>query len=137
MNIFLDDVRNVEEMGYMDNAAIYFQNEFKVVRNNREFVKLLDSATEKIEIISFDHDLCPAHYIDLEEAAKNPFGTGQEAFYHFINWITRKGIKYNIKIIFHTMNYHGLEAMVALFKRKTWLTNVELIHTTPIRYLAR
>lgn len=138
MNIFLDDVRNLDDMTYMNNASIYFQNKFEVVRNVAEFKNVLDNSKEMIEIISFDHDLLPNHYGNLKETANNPIGTGQEALLYFINWINRNSIKYEIKIMIHTMNYHGLQAMVNLLSRNSLKkNNINLIQRTPSIYLAR
>jgi len=137
MNIFLDDVRLPTDMGYMNNAAIYFQNEFKVVKNVDEFKKALDSSKEIIEIISFDHDLNPNHYNNLF-ASIGRYGTGGEALQYFINWVKLFNIDYEIKIMFHTMNFHGLMFMEVLFdKQKSMLPNIKLIQKTPSRYLAR
>lgn len=142
MNIFLDDVRVLTDMSYMNKANIYFQNKFEVVRNVDEFKKILDNSNEKIEIISFDHDLLNNHYGDLAKSAKSRFGNGQEALYYLVDWVNRNNIKYKINILFHTMNYHGLKEMIGIFNEQILDSqfddrNINLIDTTPERYLVR
>lgn len=135
MNIFLDDDRNLDDMTYMPFANIYFENEFSIVRNVEDFKKLLDSTKEKINWVSFDHDLEPNHYNNLYQIAGKK-GTGGEALEYFLNWVKMNNIQYNIKLNFHTMNWYGLKYMLNLF-HKYDLKNVDLYEMTPSGYLAR
>lgn len=135
MNIFLDDDRNLDDMTYMYHANIYFENKFEIVKNVEEFKKLLDNTKEKINWISFDHDLEPNHYENLHQIAGKK-GTGGEALQYFLNWVKVNNIEYDIKINFHTMNYHGLRFMVNFLDKEN-LKNVHLYEITPSRYLAR
>lgn len=68
MKIFLDDVRQpgvcLHHMYYTmgDDAAIYNDEDWQIVRNYDEFTKLVKDNIGKIDLISFDHDLAPEHY---------------------------------------------------------------------------
>lgn len=78
MNIFLDDIRQPEDvLQYqihlnkqpiiIDERLFGFNENWKIVRNFNEFKTLLDSVDiDTIDLISFDHDLADEHYTPFE-----------------------------------------------------------------------
>lgn len=56
MKIFLDDLRSVP-MSHNPNKGLGVIEDFVIVRNGEEFIKLVDENINDISLISFDHDL--------------------------------------------------------------------------------
>lgn len=59
-NLFLDDVRELHNCGYM-KTNIYFDRDWIIVRSYDEFVKYITEHGLP-ELVSFDHDLADEHY---------------------------------------------------------------------------
>ena len=73
-NLFLDDVRFLDECSYMNDPR-YMTRNWIIARSYDEFVSILQQKWEQglfPELVSFDHDLADEHYLesmmkDLEE----------------------------------------------------------------------
>lgn len=111
MNIFLDDIRNPTKsyMGYM--SFDYDSKSWQIVRNFLEFKSLIDM-NNKINIISFDHDLIPSHYQHIKDYSiydSDNSKTGWHCLKYFLN-----NYKFNfneVNVILHSMSGQGVEAM--------------------------
>ena len=55
MKIFLDDIREVN-MSHNSNKGLGDITDFNIVRNDKEFINIIDSHFDEITLISFDHD---------------------------------------------------------------------------------
>lgn len=63
--LFLDDVRQVRDACYyVVNPKIYWEEDWDIVRNYKEFVEYIEK-NGLPDLISFDHDLADEHYEDL------------------------------------------------------------------------
>lgn len=56
MKVFLDDKRTVE-MSHNSNKGLGDLKDFIVLRNDKSFIDFINKNFEKIDLISFDHDL--------------------------------------------------------------------------------
>ena len=68
--LFLDDIRNPLDAYSYTKFKLFLDNDWKIVRNYKEFVNYIEVAWEKYsffpEIIAFDHDLDRSHYMPQE-----------------------------------------------------------------------
>ena len=76
MRLFLDDIRVPKDcIDYMHRRigklAIEYYEDWIIVRNYDDFCKILEENIDKIEIISFDHDLADEHMIDYHKNQGN------------------------------------------------------------------
>ena len=56
MKVFLDDKR-VVEMSHNPNKGLGEINDFVILRDDKSFIDFINQNFDKIELISFDHDL--------------------------------------------------------------------------------
>lgn len=56
MKIFLDDIRSVE-MSHNSKKGLGEINDFVIIRNDKDFIDIVEKNFDEIELISFDHDL--------------------------------------------------------------------------------
>lgn len=110
-NLFLDDVRNPEDVfGYTQDSA-YVDKEWVTVRDYVEFVAhIVDKYLNDNELpllISFDHDLAPEHYEqDFSEISSYSMRTG----YDCAKWLTNFCIDCDVSLPdykIHSMNPVG------------------------------
>lgn len=68
MKLFLDDIRQPKDACYLViNPAIYWEDDWQVVKNYPEFCKWI-KFNGLPKIVSFDHDLADVHYeIDFND----------------------------------------------------------------------
>jgi len=69
INIFLDDYRQPQEAYSYTKNAIYLTEKWEIAKNYPQFCKKLEWIKSKgyeIGIVSFDHDLINAHYVELQ-----------------------------------------------------------------------
>jgi hypothetical protein len=118
-NLFLDDVRMPKETFDYTFQQIYLDEEWIIVRNYDEFVKIIEEKGLP-EIISFDHDLADAHYEHQERLDNNAYDIMEEKTgYHCAKWliiycINKKELPATILI--HSMNPAGSLNIKSLFK---------------------
>ena len=67
MRVFLDDLRRIDQ-SHNENKGLG-NLDFTIVRNDVDFYEIIDNPLDKIELISFDHDL--ACYRDWETDRKS------------------------------------------------------------------
>lgn len=131
MKLFLDDVRQPENcVGYMYTRIgklnpIYLE-EWKIVRDFREFCQFIESYYDKITHVSFDHDLADEHYdpsmfADDDyryEEISNSFKerTGYDCAKWMIEFFKEKNHPLPQFIFIHSMNPIGREKIKNLFK---------------------
>lgn len=100
MYIFLDDIRNPEDVTWVKLPK---KVEWKVVRNYKEFVELLESLKDIPTHISFDHDLADHHYTGDYTGER----TGHSCAKALIEIAIDKNWKHLPKITVHSMNPVG------------------------------
>ena len=113
LNLFLDDYRDPDDVyKYIDNFD-YISKIWVVVKNYNEFIKHIKTFGLP-EIISFDHDLAPEHYVSLVEH-EIPYSRFKEKTgYDCVIWLCEYCLKHNKKLpeyLFHTQNRIGLMNM--------------------------
>ncbi len=130
MKIFLDDIRNPEDcvkyMGERIGALTYlYMGQWLVVRNYKEFVKVVSENINEITHISFDHDLG-------EDIAQFEFENGLyskrqarrrkkevKSGYDCAKWMKdfyRSKNKQHPVMFVHSMNPVGTQNIINLFK---------------------
>lgn len=119
-NLYLDDFRNPIDSAYYRGEAIYAHEEWEVVRNYDEFVKIIQEKGLP-EIISFDHDLADEHYgmhdhIDEMEYSAYQEKTGYDCAKWLINYCIDNNKKLPATILIHSMNPAGSQNIKSLFE---------------------
>ena len=129
MKIFLDDIRNpqdcVKYMGERIGALTYlYMGNWIVVRNYKEFVKVVSENINEITHVSFDHDLSDIHY--GETSFKNGVVnigykevSSEKTGYDCAKWIKdfyRSKNKQHPVMFVHSMNPVGTQNIINLFK---------------------
>jgi hypothetical protein len=117
-NLFLDDIRNPSDcLGYTRDHR-YTQLKWVVVRNYNDFNKEILRRFiegEIPEVVSFDHDLCDAHYDPSMYVSKEAYEevsadfkemTGKEAAMSLVNFCLNFDIPLP-EIMIHTQNPIG------------------------------
>ena len=123
MKLFLDDVRQPENcVGYMHTRIgklnpIYLE-EWKIVRDFKEFREFVESYYDKITHVSFDHDLADIHYdpSTWTESFKYKEETGYDCAKWMIEFFKEKNHPLPQFIFIHSMNPIGREKIKNLFK---------------------
>lgn len=131
MKLFLDDVRSPTDcLKYMDRRIgqrnlVYKEGNWVIVRNYDQFVEYLKTCNDlrDIEVVSFDHDLGPDHYIidGSKEAWEEYHGienrekTGLDCLKYLLECYMFFSVPLP-ELLFHTMNLVGLENMESLAK---------------------
>jgi hypothetical protein len=69
MKIFLDDLRSVS-MSHNPNKGLGVIEDFVIVRNDKEFIEMVDENINDILLVSFDHDLACYDYRGNEFTGK-------------------------------------------------------------------
>lgn len=126
MNLFLDDFRQpADAANYMrsrigEEAAVYTQLEWQVVRDFRQFVDWIQEKGMP-ELISFDHDLADEHYevvcsCGSSEDYPEHFNekTGLDCAKWLVGYHLRVGGTFP-KIMVHSMNPWGTERIHKYF----------------------
>lgn len=131
MKLFLDDIRiPIDCVSYM-HSRIGFMNpiyleDWKIVRNYSEFIKVVEDNYKNITHISFDHDLAdehynPAMYDDDDYRYEKLYSEFKERTgYDCAKWIKEFYIKNNISlpiIIVHSMNPVGTQNIMRVFTK--------------------
>ena len=122
-NLFLDDMRNpVDCYGYT-NRFVYLMDDWLVVRNYDEFVKVI---TEKgiPTIVSFDHDLADVHYGVQDHVDEDYYdicaAQDEKTGYHCAKWLINhcmdNELELPVGILIHSMNGVGARNIQSLFK---------------------
>jgi hypothetical protein len=119
-NLFLDDFRDPEDAFQHMMHPIYLLEDWLVVRNYDEFVKIIQEKGIP-EIISFDHDLADAHYDQQEHLDNDAYDIMQEKTgYHCAKWLIYYCMDNNKKlpatILIHSMNVAGSYNIKSLFE---------------------
>lgn len=123
MKLFLDDVRNPSEcVHYMykrigELNPIYLE-EWTIVRDFDQFIKVVQKSYKEITHVSFDHDLADVHY-DPKTWTES-FVYKEKTGYDCAKWMKYFYIskKKNLPVMFvHSMNPIGTERIINLFKR--------------------
>jgi len=126
MNLFLDDLR-IPSMSHSKgrNLGEYYSHENKwvIVRDYFEFVYIIDKSFDKIELISFDHDL--ACYKDGKE------WTGKDAANYVINYCLDNNKKFPSWYV-HSDNTSGKRNIISAILN--YLKVVESVDTSKFRY---
>ena len=108
IKIFLDDKRTLDEIYNSTKDEIYNDNNWYIVRNYSNFVKLIKELDCLPSVISFDHDLGDYSGENGKEL------TGYDALKFFLDYLIEiekvKEAK-KINFIFHTSNNIGYENM--------------------------
>jgi hypothetical protein len=62
MYLYLDDIRRNAEVSHNDTRGLGLNisqsNKWIIARDYSEFIKIINNNFDKIELISFDHDIC-------------------------------------------------------------------------------
>lgn len=131
MKVFLDDVRSPSEcVSYMYKRIgslnpIYLE-EWKVVRNYNDFIKVIRDNDTEITHISFDHDLGEDVAENLvnsgfskrkARASKKLVASGYDAAKWLKDWYTRRKLELPIMFV-HSMNPIGTQNIINLFNNK-------------------
>ena len=130
IKIFLDDVRIPRDcLGYMykrigvDN--LLYQEDWIIVRNYHEFVKLVDENVDNISHVSFDHDLADEHYHYSMNDSSDEYNkylmsecqekTGTDCAKYLKELYKEDNITLPIMYV-HSMNPVGTQNIINLFK---------------------
>jgi hypothetical protein len=99
--LFLDDIRQPKDACYLvkDNARIYFEDGWDIVKNYTEFVTWI-KRNGVPDFISFDHDLADVHYdVDFDDwntHTADQLGieeTGLDCAKWLVDWCLDNGFK--------------------------------------------
>lgn len=125
MKIFLDDLRLVD-MSHNSNKGIRNISNFVIARNDREFIKIVDSSILSIDLVSFDHDLaCYNNGIEF---------TGKNACEYLID----KCIEYDRKFpdwYVHSDNTCGRDNIIGLILN--YIKKIDNVDISGYRYYHR
>ena len=121
MKLFLDDEREPKDVLKYYNNAIYWEDDWVIIKNYKEFVDYISN--KKIpQIISFDHDLAQEHY-KHSSAETIPYSEFKiETGYHCLLWLILYCNSKKLKlpdVLIHTMNikgYDNLKNLVEAYK---------------------
>jgi hypothetical protein len=128
-NLFLDDYRQPNSCSYVkkENQRYYFDNNWEVVKNYGEFIKMIGDKGLP-DMVSFDHDLADVHYDNKsrKESFKYYPETGLDCMRWMIDYIQTNNLPPPFVLI-HSMNPAGAENMKSLFnnflKHYRWETS--------------
>lgn len=131
MKLFLDDIRYPKDcIDYMHRrigklAIEYYEDDWVIVRNYNDFCNFLKENIDKIEIISFDHDLADEHIADYHKNQGNgnnviEYEDFQEKTGLDCALFTKKLYKENNillpKMFVHSFNPVGTQNIINVFK---------------------
>jgi hypothetical protein len=125
MKIFLDDIREVT-MSHNPNKGLGIVTDFVIVRNDKDFIKLVDENINQITLVSFDHDL--ACFNDDNEF------TGKTACEYLIDKLLEVGRKFPDWYV-HSDNTSGRENIIGLILN--YLRKIEGVDTSDYKYFHR
>jgi len=117
MNLFLDDIRNPEDVFLYTNNSLYLSEKWVIVRNYDEFIRMIEERGIP-NVISFDHDIGISHYNHQEgEMPYDQFS--EKTGYHCAKWLieycidNKKEIPQRVYI--HSWNKTGARNIESLF----------------------
>lgn len=123
MIIYLDDIR-IPTMSHSLNKGLGLEySEWIIIRNYFDFIKIIDDNFDKIELISFDHDL--ACYKSAKEY------TGKDAVDYLINYCIDNN-KSLPDWYLHTDNTCGRENMTSIILN--YLKVIEGLDVSSFKY---
>ena len=125
MKIFLDDIRSVD-MSHNPNKGLRIVTDFVIVRNDKDFIKLVDENINDITLVSFDHDL--ACFNDGVEF------TGKTACEYLIHKCLETGRKFPDWYV-HSDNTAGRENIIGLILN--YMKSIDGVDTSDYRYFHR
>ena len=125
MKIFLDDIREVT-MSHNPNKGLRIVTDFVIVRNDKDFIKLVDENINDITLVSFDHDL--ACFNDGVEF------TGKTACEYLIHKCLETGRKFPDWYV-HSDNTAGRENIIGLILN--YMKSIDGVGTSDYRYFHR
>jgi hypothetical protein len=125
MKIFLDDLRSVD-MSHNPNKGLGLVTDFVVVRNDKDFIKLVDENINDIKLVSFDHDL--ACFNDGNEF------TGKTACEYLIDKCLEVDRKFPDWYV-HSDNTAGRENIIGLILN--YMKSIDGVDTSNYRYFHR
>lgn len=127
--IFLDDMRNPEEVyyglkrGFDENTLhpIYADNSsWIILRTYEDFVDfILKNDFNEIEVISLDHDLDQSHYLPINQTNVDYDRMEVKTGYHAAKWLLEYSKENNIQlpeIRVHSLNIEGRKNIKNLIK---------------------
>jgi hypothetical protein len=127
INLFLDDYRQPIQAYTYTKDTDYLQKEWKLVKDYNSFTSFLQRKIlngEKLELVSFDHDLAPEHYApearwgDYDQwAVEAQFQerTGLDCAKYLVEFCKQYDIPLP-KIKVHSMNPVGKRNIINLFE---------------------
>ena len=125
MKIFLDDIRSVD-MSHNPNKGLGIVTDFVIVRNDKDFIKLVDENINDIIIVSFDHDLaCFNGGVEF---------TGKTACEYLIHKCLETGRKFPDWYV-HSDNTAGRENIIGLILN--YMKSIDGVDTSDYRYFHR
>jgi hypothetical protein len=125
MKIFLDDLRSVD-MSHNPNKGLGVVTDFVVVRNDDDFIKLVDKHFDEITLVSFDHDL--ACFRDGVEF------TGKTACEYLIGKCLETGKKFPDWYV-HSDNTSGRQNIIGLILN--YMKSIDGVDTSGYKYFHR
>jgi hypothetical protein len=123
--IFLDDLRSVD-MSHNPNKGLGVVTDFVVVRNDDDFIKLVDKHFDEITLVSFDHDL--ACFRDGVEF------TGKTACEYLIDKCLETGKKFPDWYV-HSDNTSGRQNIIGLILN--YMKSIDGVDTSGYKYFHR
>ncbi len=130
MNIYLDDLRVPSMSHNKDKGLGYaysFESKWVIVRDYFEFVELINSDFDKINLISFDHDLA---CFKKSHGIREEF-TGKSAVDYLINFCLDNNKKFPDWYV-HTDNTSGRGNIIGAILN--YMKVIEGYDTTNFRY---
>ena len=125
MRIFLDDLRTVG-MSHNPQKGLGEINDFVIVRNDEEFINLVDKHFNEIELVSYDHDL--ACYRDGQEF------TGKTACEYLIDKCLETGKRFPDWYV-HSDNTCGRQNIIGLILN--YMKSVDGVDISGYKYFHR
>jgi hypothetical protein len=123
--IFLDDLRSVD-MSHNPNKGLGVVTDFVIVRDDKDFIKLVDENISDITLVSFDHDL--ACFKDGNEF------TGKTACEYLIHKCLEVGRKFPDWYV-HSDNSAGRENIIGLILN--YMKSIDGVDTSGYKYFHR
>lgn len=131
MKVFLDDLREISQ-SHNANKGLGDGIDFIIVRNDIDFLQLIDNQFDEIELVSFDHDLA-CFKGDWMVGDGHEF-TGKTACEYIIDKCLNTGKKFPDWYV-HTDNTNGRQNIIGLILH--YIKDVDGIDISGYRYYHR
>jgi hypothetical protein len=120
--LFLDDIRNPQDVMFYKPHTSYNHDNWKIVRDYNEFVECIELYWSNHQtfpaLVSFDHDLADVHYKQENQSDIDYDSLEEKTGYDCAKWLVEFCMNNNLKFpqyLVHSMNKvgaHNIEAYI-------------------------